>query len=438
MQRLRSLLDCPELARIMQAVRVALERGGAERVSIADPSEQERRALDELLGRRPSTGARLTLPLSQLEDTLKRAGLAPDLRTAMESLGGPLRNLGAERDERARAWRRVFDSQGAEAERLGAATWLATLEREGLLKRLAGPDYVRAETLLGQALDVLGRLPQRGMTLSTLAAECLGDAHALDEGRPVATLVKRALCVDDQTDSSDALWASVGILVGGGITSSVLALNLGVEGSGTTASIVAAAAISGEPIYLTLRQLLRDPPTWTASAIPVSICENPAVVAEAANALGPDCTPLICTRGQPSAAVTTLLTQLAAVGVPLRYHGDFDWPGIRIANGIMSRHGAAPWRMGVADYLETIDSGKPLTEGPVIAEWDPELSRVMQARGQIIEEERVIRDLLADLDSRAECETSYGSDREGGEPEERVQFTADSFLGARVDKPERL
>jgi len=221
-QRLQALLDRPQLARIMQAVRHRLERGGAARVSIDYPTEQERRALDELLGRKPSTGKRLSLPLQQLEDTLQRAGLAPDLHTAIESLGGVLRNLGAEREQRERAWQQVFASARAEADRLGASAWLAALEREGLLKRLAEQDPERAGSLLRQALRVLQSLPQRGKALSTVAADCLGDAHGLDEGQPVATLVKRALCSDAQTLPTDELWANAGVLVGGGITSAVL------------------------------------------------------------------------------------------------------------------------------------------------------------------------------------------------------------------------
>ncbi|MBK1724256.1 TIGR02679 family protein [Thiocystis violacea] len=405
--RLKSLLDRPELARILQAVRVGLERGGAERVSIADPTAQERRALDELLGRRPSSGKRLGLPLRQLEDTLRRAGLAQDLRAAMEGLGGPLRDLSEERADRQQAWRQVFDSQSVEARRLGAAAWLLALEAEGVLKRLADQDPARAETLLRQALSVLHCLPEQGKTLSTLAAGCLGDAHGLDAGQPVATLVRRALAADDQTRSTDELWAAAGVLVGGGISSTVLALNLPAAGDGATAAIIRTAAGSGEPLYLTLRQLLRAPPVWTPGANPISICENPAVVAEAANALGLNCAPLICTRGQPSAAVTTLLNQLAGAGARLRYHGDFDWPGIRIANGIINRHGAVPWRMSAADYREAADSGKPLIDDLVAAAWDPELSRAMQARGQVIEEERVIQALLTDLDSRANGDSPH-------------------------------
>lgn len=408
LQRLEGLLDRPQLARILRAVRDSLERGGARRVSIAHPSEQERRALDELLGRKPSTGKRLSLSLQQLEDTLQRAGLARDLRTAMASLGGPLRDLAEEREERQRVWQQVFDRHGAQAKRLHASAWLAALEREGLLKRLANQDPARAEILLRQALSVLQCLPQRGKTLSALAAACLGDAHGLDHGQPVATLVRRALCMDIQAFSADEPWAHVGVLAGGGISSTVLVLNLHAEGhidggsDGATGSIVHIAAGHGEPVYLTLRQLLRDPPAWAASPRPVSICENPAVVAEAANALGRNCAPLICTQGQPSAAVTTCLNQLARAGARFRYHGDFDWPGIRIANGMIHRHGAIPWRMDTADYLEAMDSGKPLTGRPVSAEWNAELTRVMQARGQVIEEERVLQALLADLDLRVD------------------------------------
>lgn len=84
----------------------------------------------------------------------------------------------------------------------------------------------------------------------TLAAGCLGDAHALDDAQPVATLVKRALVADDQTLSSDALWAAAGVLVGGGISCTVLVLNLHADGDSATASIIKTAADTGEPLHL--------------------------------------------------------------------------------------------------------------------------------------------------------------------------------------------
>jgi uncharacterized protein (TIGR02679 family) len=57
---------------------------------------------------------------------------------------------------------------------------------------------------------------------------------------------------------------------------------------------------------------------------------------------------MVCTDGMPAAAQRTLLAQLAAGGATLRYHGDFDWPGINIGNFVMQAFGAMPWRFGAA------------------------------------------------------------------------------------------
>jgi hypothetical protein len=40
---------------------------------------------------------------------------------------------------------------------------------------------------------VLRRLPSRGIPIGRLAAECCGDAHALDDGRPAGTLAMSAV-----------------------------------------------------------------------------------------------------------------------------------------------------------------------------------------------------------------------------------------------------
>ncbi len=405
--RLRRLFERPELARLLDATRRRVEQGGAQQVSIADPSESERRAVDELLGRRPSRGKRLSVSLTQLEAVLRRAGLAPDLDSALVALGGPLRDRRAERAREPRAWHQLLQRHAPTARRLGLSRWLEDLHGGGLLKRVSGRDPRRAEALLTQTLGLLERLPARGTTLSTLAATALGDAHALDPGRPVASLARRALMAWTQREEArdDELWAGVGVLVGGGITSTALVLNLSADGDGMLAAAVNAAATVGEPLHLTLRQLLREPVAWRVApqvppqvnAEPISVCENPAVVAEAANRLGARCRPLICTLGQPSVATTTLLDQLLRAGATLRYHGDFDWPGLRIANGLMTRHGLRPWRMTRADYLGAADSGKPLAGDPVVASWDPGLTPAMAGRGQAIDEERLIADLLADL-----------------------------------------
>jgi uncharacterized protein (TIGR02679 family) len=173
-----------------------------------------------------------------------------------------------------------------------------------------------------------------------------------------------------------------------------LVLNLPLEGGGHL------AGEAGEPAYAALRRLLRAPPRLAVAGRPVYVCENPNLVAVAADRLGPRCAPLVCTEGMPAAAQRTLLAQIAKAGTQLFYHGDFDWPGIRIANVVMRDFGAAPWRFGAADYAAAAGtaSGQALTGAPVAASWDAALAPSMQRHGLAIPEEGVATALLRDLE----------------------------------------
>ncbi len=84
----------------------------------------------------------------------------------------------------------------------------------------------------------------------------------------------------------------------------------------------------------------------------MSICENPVVTAEAADRLGAAAAPLVCVGGQPGVAAMTLLRNLAENGAKLRYHGDFDWGGLRIGNVVFGRLPVVPWRFDTAAYGE--------------------------------------------------------------------------------------
>lgn len=164
------------------------------------------------------------------------------------------------------------------------------------------------------------------------------------------------------------------------------------------------ASESGEPLHLSLRRLLRSPPAWQLEDCDVFVCENPEIVAIAADRLGARCAPLICTDGMPAAAQRTLLTQLATVGAKLQYHGDFDWPGLSIGNFVMRSFRAKPWRFDAEDYLAALDAasngagGYRKLQGAVTeASWDGELAAQMIQRGQAVDEEAVAELLLQDL-----------------------------------------
>lgn len=247
---------------------------------------------------------------------------------------------------------------------------------------------------------VLQSLPAGAVPRAVLAATLLGDAHALDDDRPVAGLVLRALApaADRPGDAAARRqrWADAGVLVGE-LGGPVLALGLPGDPSTVAGRLLEVAAEAGEPVHLTARQLLRAPPDLDVRGATVFVCENPSVVAAAADALGRGCAPLVCVGGHPSVAVAALLGGCAAARAQLAYHGDFDWGGLRIAGGVLRRFDAVPWRLSTADYLAAADRGGPLTGTPATSGWDPDLAPALLRRGRRVEEELVLDDLLADL-----------------------------------------
>jgi uncharacterized protein (TIGR02679 family) len=406
-ERLRRLLDGEELRWLVERVRLRLERGlGLDGTVALEPAtEAQRRAVARLLGRPVGRGASLHVSLPALEAVLRRGGLAPDLTTAIEALGGPVVDRAAERAATEAVWAAAFAAAEQAAERHPAlAPWVEWLRGTGLLRRLADGDPAKARELAEQAVAVLERLPAGGQPLSVLAAAAVGDGHLLDPDRPLATLVLRAAAViggippGDGAEWRRTVWASVGVL-GGELTNPVLTLNLPGDPLTVTGRALAVWADAGQPVHLSARQLLRDPPRLAVRGRSVFVCENPTVVAETANRLGARAAPVVCANTHPGAAATVLLRRLVAAGARLRYHGDFDWPGITIANGVIGRFGARPWRLDADAYRSAAAElgGPRLRGGPVTATWDPGLTEAMLAVGVKVEEERVLDDLLTDL-----------------------------------------
>ena len=91
------------------------------------------------------------------------------------------------------------------------------------------------------------------------------------------------------------------------------------------------------------------------------VCENPRVL-EAAMDAGVTA-PMVCTMGNPTFVVTSLLERLAGQGAVLHYRGDFDWAGVAIANRIISAYGARPWRMEAAGLLHASCGGSDRPDG---------------------------------------------------------------------------
>lgn len=416
-ERLQKLLGGVELANLRLRLRARYERGESrDAFTLTDLQSHERRALAGLLGRRTLAAGSMRIRSSELDTALAHAGIAVTLREALEFLDGPLSDRRADRAAREQAWSTAL-SLTAEP-RLAAL--LANAAGSALLKRLSGSDPAHAELLLAQAARVLSRLPGHGISRAQLAAEVLGDSHGLDNGRPVATIVLRARAAGTSIDVIEAAglqdaeesvrerWARLGITVNE-LALPALCLNLpGLDADAAHRQLQRATPLDpppgfglspGEPVHLSLRSLLRRPPTWNVARRDVFVCENPNIVAIAADRIGAACAPLVCTDGMPSAAQQTLLAQLAAAGARLRYHGDFDWAGLVIGNFVMREFGAEPWRFGTADYLSATADYRIALRGdkPVVARWDDRLGGAMSERGVVVHEESVAEALLIDL-----------------------------------------
>ena len=402
-ERLQRLLGGDALADLRRRLRRHFERADPAAPSgiirLGNVSAHEYEALARLIGRRPRQASSIRVDAAAIDASLSRAEVAPSLKTALERLDGPIAHLPTVRADTAARWAVV----AAGARHPGLAQLLRFPAGLGLLKRLARQDSEAAARLRDRADLVLQRLPVPGQPRAQLAAEALGDAHALDNGKPDATLVLAALrqavppaedgaAPDAADEDSRTLWARAGVLVNE-LARPALLLNLPMEGGGHL------AAEAGEPGYISLRRLLRSPPRLAVAGCTVYVCENPNLVAIAADGLGPRCAPLVCAEGMPAAAQRALLAQLAKAGARLFYHGDLDWPGIRIANVVIRDLGVEPWRFCAADYAAAVASasGQPLTGAPVAASWDAALAPAMQQRGLAIPEEGVAAVLLRDL-----------------------------------------
>lgn len=389
----------PSLTRVWGRVAERLERGGLRpegRVVVDGLDRAERHALGGLLGR-VVTSSRCTVDLASLDRRLRTRSGTGLVQAAEAALGRALVDRPSARQARrvareepyvvARDWLREHPG----LDRPWVHAWLEALRRDGLPSRHDNPT-----ALVRQALEVLAACTERGTVRSRteLAAGILGDAHALDEGRRLEHVVVRALAAreDRPTPATAAerrdLWAQVGVSTDT-VSSTCLCLRLGATGSGGLVQRLQLAAAAGDPVHLTwwdLEQGLRF-----ARGQEVLVCENPRVL-EAFAQQGPTAA-VVCTSGRSSLVTRAVLALLVDAGARLRYHGDFDWPGVALANEVVTAFGARPWLLGAADYLAA-PAQLPLSGPAVDPAWDAELGAAMRSRGLAVHEEAVLPELL--------------------------------------------
>ncbi|SCF76035.1 TIGR02679 family protein [Streptomyces sp. Ncost-T10-10d] len=402
-----------ELRPLWQSVHGRLSSGRpVTRVRIGPLDETQREALADLLGLDHLPETRPFVALNRLEEAVAELS-GRTVREVVVALVGPLGDRAGERrrldDERAGLWGWLAGHDTVRAQPV-LADWAASCRAAGLV----GGSAERTRTQLTDALKVLAELPGPGEPLPVFAARVLnGHAHALDDGTPLSTLVLRALAtlydtVPPQSAAERrALWSRAGV-ADDELSATVLVGGLRPSGDGLLARLAAACAEAGQAASLTLAHV-RTPGRFAlpAGSVPVvRVVENPSILALALRRFGSSCPPLVCTSGWPNSAAVQLLRMLADQGAALRYHGDFDGEGIRIAAYVLDKTPAHPWRMTAEDYRAAVvrnpHGPRPgrITEAP----WDPELAGAMVEHGTAVVEELVADVLLEDLACTAQQE----------------------------------
>lgn len=364
-------------AQLLAAARNALQAGSAgDRVQLRAPLDgRGRDEVGRLLGLDwAASGKPVTLGL--LRKALARNH--GDLIELLEARGGPLRDLRAEQAVRAQA--REQRRLRARAVLVGAGAPEAVADLL-LTRRWLGPADDDAFADRAAELGTLLRaVPLPARTLATAAQDLYGDPHALDRDRLLGRAAARAFAAIDACSrtSNDATpeqisaavaaaadgcasaagwraaWATGGIICDQ-VSSTVLVLNLPVPADGPAGAVLAAAAAHGEPVWVTAR-MLRHPwhlPPGSLAGTVVRVCENPSVVETAADQLGPDCPPLVCTYGRPSTAAWAVLEALQDADAQFLVTADRDAAGESIAADLLRRlRRAAPWLPDVPGLYE--------------------------------------------------------------------------------------
>lgn len=392
-----------ELEKRPDAVAVTLSTGGL--------STAERDVLRWLLRLTDMPPTKLRITILRLDRALaERTDAGLTTRDLLTALDGNLDNVPDRRRStlhaRAEVWMSAAAHPAVRREpRLEG--WLQAERDRGSLPA----DPQQRSTLLHQALEALDHLPgPGGVALTHLAAHSLGRAHALDPGT-VAGLVVRAIAHLHNVpqpatwEQARAGWALAGVRTDN-LSSRVLTYGFRPTGEQQLPTLLSLCTRDATPAVLTLHQIERhtrgDGAPLVSPNTTVSICENVTVLSEAAHQLGVACGLLVCVEGRPSLAALRLLLHLRDSGATLRYHGDFDWDGLAIADQII-RLGATPWRMSVLDYRNALKvnsntAALTVTEAPGHDyAWAPGLVGEMRNTRRQVEEEQILDLLLADL-----------------------------------------
>jgi uncharacterized protein (TIGR02679 family) len=357
----------PELDRVLREMAEKFLSYGRPAGQVPLQSPEEERAIQALRCSTRSARGSTVVDLSDLDEALReKTRFQCSLQEALEAyLGRSLESKKAVAVLQAAAWESFQASLEDSARKLtgSEAEWaIDWLQSDAAYLR---SQWRTARDHLGEDIEVvlraLSSLPakQETMDVPVLAQQIAGDAHALDANGRAGRLFERALLFAHpgagltlplRAADRDELLALAGLSVDE-MSSTVLVA--GLDGG---SPYLRAFRASGHANALTLRTVRVEAPEARAFHGTAFVVENPSVFSALHRAQAdtpPEERPtLVCTSGQLSLAAIRLLEALAQNGTTIRYAGDFDANGLRIAYGLKRRIGERLtwWRMAASDY----------------------------------------------------------------------------------------
>ncbi|MEU5273288.1 TIGR02679 domain-containing protein [Streptomyces hygroscopicus] len=260
---------------------------------------------------------------------------------------------------------------------------------------VADDDAASIRRLVDALAAATSQLPHSpAVSLAKLSHDCAGDPHYFDLDTTAGTRLVAAIAElakrpePSRPDLVRALLADYGVIADR-LSATVLLYQVQAVGDGPVDRRLREAAT---PVALTLLDLTRTPPTLAPQVL--TVVENPSVL-EAAMAC--DSTgPLACTSGQLS-SVDHILLQLAVdQGIHLRYSGDLDGSGLRIAEYVARTYGAELVAMDASTVQDAGPEPSSVPLGPVPETGEETVWDALRAGGRVVfqEHDAVLRQVL--------------------------------------------
>ncbi|MCU6708690.1 TIGR02679 domain-containing protein [Paenibacillus sp. J5C_2022] len=462
--RARSYFSQPGFGRILREIwdkYAGLEKAGGHAV-IKSASAEECEVINAFMGWYKRAGEDVRIPLAEFQRELLNSAFPytiPELHVVIT--GRPLLTKSDRKLVSAEKWRSLFSSIKRLLGREGAdcpsvvAEWISGLEQGAAagyrtLRELwrQSPDKaekelwyaVRAWTLLiAMRRDApFGNGRNEGdmaIRLPVLAAQAVGDPHALDRNTAAGRLLFQALQASQSSPLEEGIHGASDVADDSGMAA---AASLGAD-SLKVREIYRGAGVLDDDIsssvhyYLPVSRQARGPGVLTLRQVEADLCleavtriyivENPAVFSSLVDwseqrirdgIVGSDRHTgplLLCTSGPASAAALRWIdryVQEERLGGNIYYSGDFDVKGIEIGNVLATRYASCfkPWRFDAAAYESGCDHafspGVVFSDedcmrlGKLQAVWDQLLCDKMSRKKRKLYQEEILTSLIFD------------------------------------------